>query len=168
MVMHSRSSAGESLPPAFHAFEEALMRSSFGELVRRVHELDLTLSQLAAMSALEEPGWRTVSEVAENIGLSVAATSALVERLRTRDLVARDEDSGDRRVKHVSLTARGREALERVASARERALGELLESLPDELRNEFVRVIGRVADELEREAPPGCVTGPHAAERGGA
>lgn len=143
------------------------MRSSFGEFVRRVHALDLTLSQLAAMAVLEEPRWRTVSEVAELIGLSVAATSTLVERLRARELVERQEDTEDRRVKHVSLTAPGRQALELIATAREQALDDLLNSLPGDLRDEFVRVMGRVAEELECQLGHHGMSGETASEPGG-
>ena len=98
----------------------ALLRPPLAEF-RQVHELELTLSQLAALLVLGEAGPQTVSAIADRVGLSRAATSHLVERLVRRKLLHRAEDPDDRRQKRVTLARSGERLLDDIQQVHRRS-----------------------------------------------
>jgi DNA-binding MarR family transcriptional regulator len=79
---------------------------------------DLTLMQLRALFAIELRGSANVSALADDLGLSLASASALVDRLDRADLVRRHDDPLDRRRVIVSLTAAGAALAERVEAGK--------------------------------------------------
>jgi DNA-binding MarR family transcriptional regulator len=83
--------------------------------------LDVTPSQLAALSHLDEP--RSQRELAESLHFDASNITDIVDRLEARGLVVRTVDSHDRRVRRIVRTAEG-EALRR------KALDEALVSAP--------------------------------------
>jgi DNA-binding MarR family transcriptional regulator len=80
-------------------------------------ELDLTLTQVKALSALSDAEL-TVKELAARMGLSLPGTSRGVDALVDRGLVGRREDTVDRRMKRLRCTDSGRHALQRLDEAR--------------------------------------------------
>ena len=98
-------------------------------------ELDLSLSQLRALVVLwraEEPV--SLGALAQGVGLSDAAAVRMVDGLLRGDLVARREDLHDRRIKRITLSAAGLEAVQGLAAAKREEFEQLaLALLPDEL-----------------------------------
>lgn len=128
----------------------ALLRPPLAEF-RHVHLLEVTLSQLSAMLVLGEAGSQTVSSLADQIGLSRAATSHLVERLVKRKLLDRTEDPEDRRQKRVTLAKKGQELLREIAEVHRRSARALWVALsPPERSQAESHVLGLV--ELLRSA----------------
>ena len=94
---------------------------------------DLTLMQLRALFAIELRGPVHVGALADDLGLSLASASALVDRLVRAELVRRHDDPLDRRRVIVSLTAAGAALAERVeAGKRARFRGEIAAMTPRE------------------------------------
>jgi DNA-binding MarR family transcriptional regulator len=83
--------------------------------------LDVTPSQLAALSHLDEP--RSQRELAESLHFDASNITDIVDRLEARGLVVRTVDSHDRRVRRIVRTPEG-EALRR------KALDEAITSAP--------------------------------------
>ncbi|HEU5472419.1 MAG TPA: MarR family transcriptional regulator [Actinophytocola sp.] len=85
--------------------------------------LDLSFSQLCILFILDtgdhEP---SLHELAERLGLSVAAAGRAVDGLVRAGLVARREDEHDRRVKRASLAEPGRQLLLRLSEAHQEGL----------------------------------------------
>jgi DNA-binding MarR family transcriptional regulator len=98
-------------------------------------ELDLSLSQLRALMVLwraEEPV--SLGELAQGVGLSDAAAVRMVDGMLRSDLVVRREDLHDRRIKRITLSAAGAEAVQGLVAAKREGLEQLAETLlPDEL-----------------------------------
>lgn len=92
---------------AFKAFRAAVLRDSMRQTIKFLHGRNMSLAAIATLMGLRERGDQTISSLANEIGLSVAATSQLVERLVQDELVRRTEHPGDRRQKQVALTAKG-------------------------------------------------------------
>ena len=100
--------------------------------------LDLTPSQLAALSHLDEP--RSQRELAESLHFDASNITDIVDRLEARGLVERRPDPRDRRVKLLVTTDDGRDlrqriqdqvfdrlpVLERLTAAQRRQLRDLL------------------------------------------
>jgi DNA-binding MarR family transcriptional regulator len=101
--------------------------SSQGGFLQEVSERDLTLSQLKALSLLDEqPEPLSVKALAGRLGLSLPAASRAVDALFKRGLVERAEDAQDRRVKRIRLTAAGRKLIADLAAIRIADLKRLL------------------------------------------
>ncbi len=99
--------------------------AQIGELVRqwravmalrrpRWRAVDLTLTQLRALSAVGRRQPLRVSGLAEELGAGLAATSALVDRMARRGLLVRLADAEDRRIVLLELTPRARKMLDRL------------------------------------------------------
>lgn len=110
-----------------------LMRSAGGsEMLRALEENELSLSQLKAMHALfdcEEE--LSLKEIAERLGLSLPAVSRSVEAMVGRGLLTRTEDTDDRRVKRVGLTAEGSRLVQGLIAVRVAGLQGFVDSLSD-------------------------------------
>lgn len=93
-----------------------------------------------------------MSDLAELILLSRSAVTRLVDRLEREGLVARRECEADKRGTFVVLTARGREAVRRVAPVHLRGVREaFLDRVPPGKRDAFLAVLdslreGRAAE----------------------
>lgn len=98
-------------------------------------ELDLSLSQIRALLVL----WRaaeplSLGALADGVGLSDAAAVRMVDGLLRGDLVARREDDHDRRIKRITLTATGHDAVQGLVAAKRESLEQFAGALaPDEL-----------------------------------
>ncbi len=76
--------------------------------------LDLSMAQVRGLMILAASESTTVSQVAERLGIGRSATSLLMERLVQAGLVARAEDTRDRRRTLVRLSPRGEELMSRL------------------------------------------------------
>ncbi len=103
-----------------------VLGSEGGSVMRAIEETGLTFVQMKALFALAsadsdgEP--LSVKALAERLGVSLPSASRATDDLFKRELVTREEDSEDRRVKRVSLTAAGRRIADTVLAARLRGL----------------------------------------------
>ena len=106
------------------------------DFMEAVLEHDLSLGQIKTLSLLHEASEPlSVKELAERLGISLPSASRALDPLVRRRLVARKEDTDDRRVKRVALTARGRTLAERLIAARVSSFKSMLAEFDeDELR----------------------------------
>jgi DNA-binding MarR family transcriptional regulator len=93
-----------------------LVMETRAEWRRKVSEATgLPFSRARALWRLER-GPRSLSELAQDMGVDAPAATVLINELEARGLVKREVHPTDRRAKQVSLTAAGRRALAVVAS----------------------------------------------------
>jgi DNA-binding MarR family transcriptional regulator len=98
-------------------------------------ELDLTMSQLKAVIALNGEGSMSVGHLAHVLAISEPAASVLVDRLEGAELALRECDPHDRRKIRVVPTAKARELSERLLRVKEELMAQWLERLSeDDLR----------------------------------
>lgn len=88
----------------------------------------LSMSQLGALMHIFK-GTCGVSDIGDDLGISSAAASQMLERLVQQDLVTRSEDPRDRRVKQIVLTTHGKQVMEGSMRASREWLNELAASL---------------------------------------
>ena len=110
-------------------------------------ELDLTLTQVKALIALATAEL-TVKDLAERLGLSLPGTSRAVEVLVARGLLARREDTADRRMKRLRCTDAGREALRRLDEARLAGIAQFTATLPAEQRERLSSALQPILEDL--------------------
>jgi DNA-binding MarR family transcriptional regulator len=119
-----------------------------------VDELELSITQIKTLHVLEpQEGEASVKDLAEMLGLSLAAASRNVEGLLQRGYLERSEDEHDRRIKRVGLTAAGREIAARLHSERLAGLEELVATLSDRQRRQLSSALSSL---LEREDIAAC------------
>ena len=119
----------EELVEAILKSANNLFRVMLPTLPREVLVMDFTMPQLKAMFLLFLNGPMRMSDLAADLGVTLATSTGLVDRLVERKLVTRESDAGDRRVVLCRLSESGEKGISRIwESARERMrvlLGEM-------------------------------------------
>jgi DNA-binding MarR family transcriptional regulator len=145
--------AAEGLIEKLKEFRCVLSRDPMRHAIQFFHERDLSVAQVATLLALRDREERTISDTANEIGLSLAATSQLVERLVREGLVSRSEDPEDRRRKQLSLSAEGRALLESTDRAYFSAMGRAFDGMPDEVMRRLEAALAEAIEHLDQPAP---------------
>jgi DNA-binding MarR family transcriptional regulator len=112
------------------------------DLLQLSAEFELSFSQMKALHLLFNAGEaESVKELGDHLGLSLAAMSRAAEGLVQRGLVDRHEDSQDRRIKRLSLTAPGRDLVQKMRESRMAGLAEFVASLNAKERALLVKAL---------------------------
>ena len=137
---------------AFKEFRAAVLRDPIRQTIKFLHGRNMSFAAIATVMALRERGDQTISNLAREIGLSVAATSQLVERLVQDDLVRRTEHPDDRRRKQVALTAKGNALLAKMDGAYFAAAATVLGRVPAPALKRLEAALGDVTKELSPQS----------------
>ncbi len=132
-------------------FLRFLTQSAGNGFVQAVEDAGLSLTQLKTMHVLAGSDEElSLNGLAERLGgLSLPTLSRSVDALVQRGYVRRAEDTADRRVKRLSLTAKGRRTIDRLVEIRVAELGAVLETLTDGERERLARALEPI---LEKRA----------------
>jgi DNA-binding MarR family transcriptional regulator len=145
--------ARAALTRDMYALASYLMREANAGTFQMIADLDLSFTQLKALSALEgQDEERSLKGLADGLGVSLPTMSRAIDGLYERGFVEREEDPADRRMKRVRLTAAGRAVPRSLNEARLSALGELLGSLQDEEADALGRALAIILERREEIA----------------
>lgn len=97
---------------------DIFMRRSMKNFILFTKENGLSMSQIGALFRIHK-GSGGVSDIGDELGVTSAAASQMLERLVQQDLILRTEDPHDRRVKQIVLTDKGRQTILEVLHARQ-------------------------------------------------
>jgi DNA-binding MarR family transcriptional regulator len=86
---------------------EVFMHRSFRDFKRFMDESGLSASQVNTLMRLYHRGACGVTDIAQSLGITIAATSQLVDKLVLNGLIDRTEDESDRRARQITLTKQG-------------------------------------------------------------
>jgi DNA-binding MarR family transcriptional regulator len=140
------------LTAALQEFAEFFMRGSMRHLLLYAKESGLSMSQIGAMLHIHRKGVSEVSIVGDDVGVSKAAASQMLERLVLQGLVTRSEDPHDRRVKQIVLTEEGHRRLHESIQARQGWLDGLTNLLSPEEQGQVtaaLRILLERANQLK-------------------
>lgn len=129
-----------------------------GHLIRRIHQIstqlflmrareagsDLTPVQFAALDALQNAPGIDQARLAEAVAKDRATIGAVVDRLEQKGLVARAENSKDRRARILKLTAKGERTLTALMPVVEDLQKEILSGLTSTEYKLFVRMAAKI------------------------
>ncbi|WP_139058019.1 MarR family winged helix-turn-helix transcriptional regulator [Tsukamurella pseudospumae] len=138
----------DALTEVFGEFMGRLMCNVTQESLGTMLSSDITAHQfhiLLQLTASEAP--LPINRLADDLGLSVAATGRNVEKLVQLDMVDRREDSSDRRIKNLTITDLGRKTVASAVSDKHREVLSFAERLPAGLRNRLHDVMVEILDE---------------------
>lgn len=132
----------------------ALLRHLFlydrGSMLGVLEESGLSTTQVKALLELgglgEEAEPRQVGELAETLGVSVPSISRAVDVLVREGLASRAEDTADRRVRRVAITAKGKKLVETVLFVRQAGMEAFAESLTAAQRRRLDAAVDALMD----------------------
>jgi DNA-binding MarR family transcriptional regulator len=110
-------SSSDSFNDTFRKWIGIFMHHSMRAFIHFSKENGLSMSQIGAMFHIRH-GSAGVSDIGDDLGVTSAAASQMLERLVQQGLVVRSEDPHDRRVKQMILTDEGNRILLGVVQAR--------------------------------------------------
>jgi len=115
--------------------KEYLLPQESGQLAR---------SEAAVLAFLVESGPMTMSEVSSRVGLALSSATGLIDRLVDRRFVARARPESDRRRVRVTITTRGKQALETAIADRIRLARGMLERLEPHEREAMLGLFRKI------------------------
>jgi DNA-binding MarR family transcriptional regulator len=122
-----------------------------GEFFRTLEESELSLTQCKALMALipgPEGEPQAAKHVAARTGVSLPTLSRAIDALVRRDLVRREEDPADRRVRNLVLTEQGERLARQLLSTRVDGLATFIAELSPAQRHKLSTTLDSL---LERE-----------------
>lgn len=139
--------------------EEIDFVREFGDAWKRVQRLweknlasiGLTLTELRILRALSRDGPSPMAKMANELYMTPASITSLVDKLEAEKLVERVRSSDDRRVVKVRATAKGEDALDKGLKLYRRFMGRALESLSKDEVSELIALLTKVGRAAESE-----------------
>jgi len=109
------------------------MHNSMRNFIHYSKENGLSVPQIGALFRVFHKGNSGVTDISEELAITCAAASQMLERLVQQGLILRSEDPTDRRMKQIVLTDKGRQVLQDSIQARQAWMDKLAYLLsPDE------------------------------------
>lgn len=134
------------------------LEAVFMEMVRKLHsELagqmtpGITGSQFFVLKTIQSQGRLTVSDVAEKLGVSLSAITALVNRLVKAGLVVRSRDEQDRRLVWLEVTDLGKETLANCIASRRNVSNKYFSQLTIEDMEKLVEIYEKILTAMRAE-----------------
>lgn len=131
---------------------EAFMRRSMRNFILYSKESGLSMSQIGALFHIHKKGFTGVSDIGDDMGISSAASSQMLERLVNQELIRRTEDPHDRRFKQIVLTEKGDRILQESMHARQGWIEELVVTLSTNEKAQIIialEILIRKVNQLE-------------------
>ena len=119
---------------------EIFMRRSMSNFILHSKKSGLSMSQLGALFQIRR-GASGVSDLGDDLGVTSAAASQMLERLVQQQLIVRSENPHDRRVKQIVLTEKGRQMLKDSIHARQSWLDDLASTLSPEEKDQIMMAL---------------------------
>ncbi len=115
-------------------------------------EVGLTAPQLLVLQAIQTLGAVSISKLSQEISLSQATVTNIIDRLESRNLVARHRSTHDRRVVHATLTEAGSDKIQLAPTPIQATFGKRFAKLEDWEKSMIVASLQRVARMMNAEA----------------
>jgi DNA-binding MarR family transcriptional regulator len=119
-------------------FSDIVVKTLTVRLLRELDELDITLSQLQALTQIAERGRCSVGVLAEALDVTHPAAVKLVDKLARKELVVRGVAPADHRQSVLSVTSEGRRIVNEVRHARAERLLQVLDRMSAEERHALI------------------------------
>jgi DNA-binding MarR family transcriptional regulator len=129
-----------------------VMRRSMRNFILYAKEKNYSVAQLNALFRIHHKGACGISDLGEELGVTSAAASQLLDKLVQQGLAVRTEDPLDRRNKRVALTEAGERIVQESMAARQSWLDHLADKLTpaeQEQVNHSLRLLIEKAETLD-------------------
>ncbi|MEW6504241.1 MAG: MarR family transcriptional regulator [Chloroflexota bacterium] len=140
----------------FEVFERAMgqiMQRSMRAFWQYTKEQGLSMTQMVALRHIHYNQECNISQISEELGVTAAASSQLLDRLVQQGLIARRENPNDRRHKQLVLTEKGRQILTESTVARQQWLYDLVERLSEEEMEQIIEALELMTERMKEIEP---------------
>jgi len=128
-----------------------IIRATDMQSKRIEKQCGLTIPQIMVLRAIEELGDVTVRRISEQVSLSQATVTTILNRLESRDLVSRLRSESDKRVVNARLTDLGRKTLAEAPLMLHEKFIERFHSLQTWEQTQILSSVQRVAAMMDAE-----------------
>ncbi len=139
----------EAIFKNFHTIKRAY---SHGSRFSHRH-FGVTMTQASVLMLLMHEGPKTMSEVAETLGVSKSAATQLLNSLIDKDFVERTQDENDRRVAYVALSRHGVRHLKQVRRRGVGRMARLFDLLTDEELTQIETITAKLVERAKEIRP---------------
>jgi DNA-binding MarR family transcriptional regulator len=137
-------------------FERAMgqiMQRSMRSFWQYTKEQGLSMTQMVALRHIHYNQDCNISQISEELGVTAAASSQLLDRLVQQGLIARRENPNDRRHKQLILTEKGRQILTESTLARQQWLYQLVDHLTAEEMEQIIQALELMTERMKEIEP---------------
>jgi len=114
-----------------------------------VSSFDMCGSDFAVLELLLHKEELPVNVIGKKVFLTSGSITAAVDRLEKRKLIRRKNDSSDRRIKKVSLTARGRKLISSAFSDHRLVMEQAVSSISKTERATLIRLLKKLGKNVQ-------------------
>lgn len=114
-------------------------------------EVGLTAPQLLILQAIQGLGAVSISRLSQQVSLSQATVTNIIDRLESRGLVARHRSTQDKRVVHATLTEQGTSKVLEAPTPIQDTFSKRFAELDDWEKSMIVAALQRVASMMNAE-----------------
>ena len=139
-------------PPSEGDWDTILQRimTSYNDISKAINpkgllEINLTSAQIKLLTCFSNKSELTMTELSNNLAVSMPTMTAMVDRLVNSKMVERERNNIDRRVVKVNLTGAGEKILKKLISIRRREMEKILMNLSGEEMGSYLTSIEVVA-----------------------
>jgi len=115
-------------------FSDIVLETMTVQLLREMDDLDVTLSQLQALTHVAEHGKCSVGSIADGLRVTHPAAVKLVDKLVRKGLATRAVAAADHRQSEIAATPEGRRLVNQVRQERTQRLTRMLDRMAEEDR----------------------------------
>lgn len=112
-------------------------------------QFGLTIPQVVVLRSISALGEVTVGQLSDNVSLSQATVTTILDRLEQRGLATRYRSSTDRRIVHASLTRKGEKALSNAPPLLNHRFSEMFANLNRKDQANMVKTLETIAVMLD-------------------
>ena len=116
---------------------------------------DLSVSEMHTLVVIGRKQPKAMSEVASELMISVSTLSIAISKLESRGYVRRIKSESDRRVVRITLSAKGRRALEEHEQFYFDLISAYMQDMTDEEKKEAVRTLSHIQKLLTTQLKKG-------------
>ncbi len=115
--------------------------------------INLTAEQFLVMDTLWNQGEMTQQNIAYIIQKDKNSVTQFIDNLEKKGLVQRVVDTADRRVNNIKLSKAGLAMKDNTKKVAIAAVNDILEGIPEEELKDFVKVLNRACENIEKLEP---------------
>ena len=139
-------------PPGKGDWETIIQRimTSYNDISKAINpkgllKINLTSAQIKLLTCFSNKAELTMTELSNNLAVSMPTMTAMVDRLVNSNMVERERNNIDRRVVRVKLTDAGEKILKKLVRIRRKEMEKILKNLSEEEMNAYLTSIEVVA-----------------------
>jgi len=123
------TSSSDQFSDVLHGWVKVFMRRNGQDYKQFMDESGLSFSQVNTLTRLHFAGQAHISDISEQMSITNAAASQLVEQIVRLGLLDRMADLIDRRIKRLALTPKGHALAEKLVDMRRKWVEQFTDSL---------------------------------------